>query len=160
MKKLGVAILGLGVVGGGTYKILTDNREYYRRTQKLDVTVECVLEKNKQRALDLGVEEEKIASSIEEVISNPNVDVVVEVIGGTEPARSFVLQALMLSFAISLNCQRLFARLRNKWIGYLLCYHAEPSQSKQVDYFSYKKSSTNPLGLRAFAVQKVSPYTW
>ena len=89
MKKLGVAILGLGVVGGGTYKILTDNREYYRRTQKLDVTVECVLEKNKQRALDLGVEEEKIASSIEEVISNPNVDVVVEVIGGTEPARSF-----------------------------------------------------------------------
>ncbi len=95
MKKLGVAILGMGVVGGGTYKILTDNREYFRRTQKLDITVECVLERNRQRALDLGVEEERIASSIEEVISNPNVDVVVEVIGGIEPARSFVLQALM-----------------------------------------------------------------
>ncbi len=95
MKKWGVAILGLGVVGGGTYKILTENKEYYKKTQKLDITVECVLERNKQRALDLGVEEEKIASSIEEVISNPNVDVVVEVIGGVEPARTFVLKALM-----------------------------------------------------------------
>lgn len=85
MKKLGVAILGLGVVGGGTYKILTDNKEYFKKTQKLDITVESVLERNKQRAVDLGIEEEKIASSIEEVISNPAVDVVVEVIGGIEP---------------------------------------------------------------------------
>lgn len=95
MKKLGVAILGLGVVGGGTYKILTDNREYYKKTQKLDITVECVLEKNKKRAEDLGVPSENVASSIEEVISNPNVDVVVEVIGGIEPARTFVMKALM-----------------------------------------------------------------
>lgn len=95
MKKLGVAILGLGVVGGGTYKILTDNKEYFKKTQKLDITVESVLERNKQRAVDLGIEEEKIASSIEEVISNPAVDVVVEVIGGIEPARTFVLKALM-----------------------------------------------------------------
>ena len=48
MKKAGVAILGLGVVGGGTYQILTEKREYFKKTQGVDLTVECVLEKNKE----------------------------------------------------------------------------------------------------------------
>ena len=43
MKKVGVAILGLGVVGGGTYKILTEHREFYQRTQNVDIEVENVL---------------------------------------------------------------------------------------------------------------------
>lgn len=94
MKKLGVAILGLGVVGGGTYKILTDNKEYFKKTQKLDITVETVLEKYVERAKALGIPDENVAGSIEEVVTNPNVDVVVEVIGGIEPARTFVLKAL------------------------------------------------------------------
>ena len=95
LKKAGVAILGLGVVGGGTYEILTKNREYFKKTQGVDVTVECVLEKNRDRAIALGVEESKIASSIEEVVSNPDVDIVVEVIGGTGVAKTFVMTALM-----------------------------------------------------------------
>ena len=82
MKKVGVAILGLGVVGGGTYEILTQNKETFKKIHGLDITVESVLEKNKERALSLGISEENIASSIEEVCSNPNVDIVVEVIGG------------------------------------------------------------------------------
>ena len=43
LKKAGVAILGLGVVGGGTYEILTKNREYFKKTQGVDITVEAVL---------------------------------------------------------------------------------------------------------------------
>ncbi len=94
MKRAGVAILGLGVVGGGTYKILTRHREFYRKTQNVDISVECVLVRNRQRALDLGVPEESIAGSIAEVIANPNVDIVVECIGGTEAAKDYVLAAL------------------------------------------------------------------
>ena len=45
LKKAGVAILGLGVVGGGTYEILTKNREYFKKTQGVDITVQAVLEK-------------------------------------------------------------------------------------------------------------------
>ena len=94
MKRAGVAILGLGVVGGGTYKILTEHREFYRRTQNVDISVESVLVRNKQRALDLGVPEENVAGSIAEVIANPNVDIVVECIGGVEAAKDYVLAAL------------------------------------------------------------------
>ena len=94
MKKVGVAILGLGVVGGGTYKILTEKREFYKKNHCVDVVVESVLELNRHRALDLGVEEAKICSNIAEICSNPEIDIVVEVIGGIEPAKSFVLAAL------------------------------------------------------------------
>lgn len=110
MKKVGVAILGLGVVGGGTYKILVDNKEYFKKTQDLDVTVENVLERSRERALSLGIEESKIASNIEEVVSNPNVDIVVEVIGGVEPAKTFVLKALMSGKSVVTSNKELFAK--------------------------------------------------
>ena len=65
MKKAGVAILGLGVVGGGTYQILTEKKEYFKKTQGVDLTVECVLEKNIDRAHQLGISDDKIAKSLE-----------------------------------------------------------------------------------------------
>lgn len=110
MKKAGVAILGLGVVGGGTYQILTEKKEYFKKTQDVDLTVECVLELNKERALSLGVEESRIASSIEEVVTNPNVDIVVEVIGGTGVAKAFVLKALMSGKTVVTSNKELFAK--------------------------------------------------
>ena len=110
LKKAGVAILGLGVVGGGTYQILTEKREYFKKTQGVDLTVEAVLELNKERALSLGVEESKIASSIEEVVSNPNVDIVVEVIGGTGVAKTFVTKALMSGKTVVTSNKELFAK--------------------------------------------------
>jgi len=110
MKKVGVAILGLGVVGGGTYKILTDNKEYFKKTQGVDVTVETALEKNVERAIALGLDRSAIASSIEEVITNPNVDIVVEVMGGVEPARTFVLKALMSGKTVVTSNKELFAK--------------------------------------------------
>ncbi len=110
MKKVGVAILGLGVVGGGTYKILTDNKEYFKKTQGLDVTVETVLEKNVDRAVSMGIDRSAVASSIEEVVSNPNVDIVVEVIGGIEPAKTFVLMALLSGKTVVTSNKELFAK--------------------------------------------------
>lgn len=110
MKKVGVAILGLGVVGGGTYEILTNNKSYFKKTQGLDVTVENVLEKNKERALSLGIPESVIAVNIEEIISNPNVDIVVEVIGGIEPAKTFVIKALKSGKTVVTSNKELFAK--------------------------------------------------
>ena len=110
MKKVGVAILGLGVVGGGVYKILTEKKEYFKKTQNLDITVETALEKNIDRALALGLDRSSVAANIEEVVSNPNVDIVVEVMGGTEPARTFVLKALMSGKSVVTSNKELFAK--------------------------------------------------
>ena len=101
---------GWGVVGSGTYKILRDHRDFYRRTQHVDIVVENVLEINKQRALDLGIEESRIADNIAQIVSNPAVDIVVEVIGGVEPARSFVLAALHSGKTVVTSNKELFCK--------------------------------------------------
>ena len=110
MRKVGVAILGLGVVGGGTYKMLTEHRELYQKTQGIDLVVENVLERNRERALSLGVPENKIAANIAEICSNPDVDIVVEVMGGVEPAKSFVLSALNAGKSVVTSNKELFCK--------------------------------------------------
>lgn len=110
MKKVGVAILGLGVVGGGTYKMLTEHKEFYQKTQGIDLVVENVLELNKQKALALGVQENKIASNIAEICSNPDVDIVIEVMGGVEPAKTFVLSALNAGKSVVTSNKELFCK--------------------------------------------------
>lgn len=110
MKKVGVAILGLGVVGGGTYKILTDNREYFKKSQEVDVSVESVLEKNSERVKALGIDSSIVAKNIEEVVSNPAVDIVVEVMGGTTFAKDFVLKALKSGKTVVTSNKELFAK--------------------------------------------------
>lgn len=114
MKKVGVAILGLGVVGGGTYKMLCDHREIYKKVHGVDISVESVLELRKERALALGVEENKIASNIAEVCSNPEVDIVVEVMGGVEPAKTFVLAALNAGKSVVTSNKELYCKFSHE----------------------------------------------
>ena len=89
MKKIGVAILGLGAHGGGTYQILTRNRELYQKTQSVDIEVMCVLEKEGARLQELKVPEDKIAGNIAEVIGNPDVNIVIDCIGDTSLAKEY-----------------------------------------------------------------------
>lgn len=94
VKKVGVAILGLGVVGGGTYQTLVEHHDFYLKTQQVDITVEMVLDRALDRLAQLGVPQEIIAKNIEEVLANPNVDIVIETIGGIGVAKDFVTAAL------------------------------------------------------------------
>ncbi|MCL1901088.1 MAG: homoserine dehydrogenase [Firmicutes bacterium] len=94
MKKCGVAILGLGTVGFGTYQIIENNKAHIKKTQKIDLSVESVLEINKQRIIDCKVPQDICYTKIEDIISNSSVDIVVETIGGIEPAKTLILSAL------------------------------------------------------------------
>ncbi|HEY8389528.1 MAG TPA: homoserine dehydrogenase [Clostridia bacterium] len=94
MKKIGVAILGLGTVGGGTYRILNENHDSIACKENLDIQVIKVLEKTVENALKKGVPADKVASNIDEIASNPDIDVVVETIGGIEPAKTFISKCL------------------------------------------------------------------
>ncbi len=110
MKKIGVAILGLGVVGGGTYQILEKHREFYQKTQNVDIEVVSVLEMNRARTESLGVPEEKIAANIAEVVCNPDVNVIVECIGGTAAAKEYTLAALNVGRTVVTSNKELYAK--------------------------------------------------
>lgn len=110
MKKIGVALLGLGTVGGGTYEILTKNREYFKRTQNIDIEVKQVLEKNTKRCEELGVDMSIVSTDIDAVVNNPEIQIVAEVFGGIEPARSFLIKALEAGKSIVTANKELFSK--------------------------------------------------
>lgn len=110
MKKVGVAILGLGIVGGGTYEILTKHREFYKKNHGVDIVVENALERNTERISSLGIDENIVASGIAEICSNPEVDIVVEAMGGIEPARSFVIAALNAGKSVVTSNKELYCK--------------------------------------------------
>ena len=78
MKKIGVALLGLGVVGGGTYRILTAQREFIRQNDGIDIEIKCVLEKNLERC------KESIVTANKEMFSKnwPELEAAAEKGGG------------------------------------------------------------------------------
>lgn len=94
MKKVNIAILGLGTVGGGTYEILTTNKEKIQRADDLDINVKYVLDKSSERMDYYKIPDSSRAKSLDEIVADKDVSLVVEVIGGVEPAKTFILACL------------------------------------------------------------------
>lgn len=114
MKKVGVAILGIGVVGGATYKTFVEHHDFYLKTQQVDITVEAVLDRNVERLKLLGIQEDHIAKNIEEIIANPNVDIVIETIGGIGVAKEFVIKALRAAKTVVTSNKELICKFSHE----------------------------------------------
>ena len=88
--KLG--ILGLGTVGTGTVQLLQDSAGRHPLLQEIEIYRVGVRSLDKPRAVELSTE--VLTTDLESIINDPAVDIVVEVMGGLEPARSLILKAL------------------------------------------------------------------
>lgn len=88
-----VGLLGCGTVGGGVVKLLEQNQEVIAQRVGQEVVITKILELDRAKVYDLGLSDEVIAGSIDEVLSD-EVDIVIELIGGIEPAKTYILQAL------------------------------------------------------------------
>ncbi|MGJ8619681.1 MAG: homoserine dehydrogenase [Methylophilaceae bacterium] len=94
MKQLNVGILGLGTVGGGTYTVLTRNAEEITRRTGVQIKVIQVADKNIERAKALTNGETNVTDDAFNVVNNPAIDVVVELIGGYTIAKDLILKAI------------------------------------------------------------------
>jgi len=94
LKQLKVGILGLGTVGGGTYTVLTRNAAEITRRSGVEIKVVQVADKNLQHAKALVAGDIEVTDDAFTVVNNPNVDVVVELIGGYTLSKDLVLQAI------------------------------------------------------------------
>ena len=90
--KVGVGLLGLGTVGGGVASILQSPGERHPLVNELELIRVAVRDLSRPRPVVL--DESLLTTDPSAVIQDPSVDVVVEVIGGLEPARSLILQAI------------------------------------------------------------------
>lgn len=94
MKPLGVGILGLGTVGSGVARLLIEQHERIERRAGRSVRIVAAAVRDADRARGLSDAAFPIITQPNKVVHDPAVDVVVELIGGTEPARSLTLDAL------------------------------------------------------------------
>jgi len=93
-KVLSVGILGLGTVGGGTYKVLTRNAEEITRRSGVQIKVIQVADRNIEHAKANVAAEVAVTDDAFAVVNNPAVDVVVELIGGYTLSKDLVLKAI------------------------------------------------------------------
>ncbi len=94
MKPIHVGLLGLGTVGSGTIEVLRRNREEISRRAGREIVVKVAGARDltKERAVSLeGIE---VAGRAGEIVARPDVDIVVELIGGEADARELVLKAI------------------------------------------------------------------
>jgi homoserine dehydrogenase len=93
-REIGVGLIGVGVVGGGVARALMERRDYFARQVGAPLTLRRAVVRDlaKPRSVDLpaGV----LTASVQEVLEDPAIDIIVEVIGGEEPAGSYIRQAL------------------------------------------------------------------
>jgi homoserine dehydrogenase len=94
MKPIQVGLLGLGTVGRGTFEVLGRNQEEITRRAGRGIEVAAVAVRDVKRAREFVGSQLPLTSNAEDIVRHPNIDIVVELIGGYEPARSLVLEAI------------------------------------------------------------------
>lgn len=94
MRKVRVGLIGLGTVGSGVVEILRRHGEHFAARAGVDIELARFVDISKERAAALGLPEGSFTSDFADVINDPEIDVIVELIGGTGVARDVVLGAL------------------------------------------------------------------
>ncbi|MEF8750417.1 MAG: homoserine dehydrogenase [Candidatus Accumulibacter propinquus] len=94
MKPINVGLLGIGTVGGGTYSVLKRNAEEITRRAGRPIQISIVADKDLERIRQLTGGACRMSDDAFAVVSDPEVDIVVELIGGYGVARDLVLQAI------------------------------------------------------------------
>jgi len=94
MKPINVGLLGIGTVGGGAWTVLARNREEISRRAGRDIRLSVVADKETAKAKKLTGGKARVTADAFEAVRDPDIDIVIELIGGTTTARELVLAAV------------------------------------------------------------------
>jgi homoserine dehydrogenase len=94
MKPIQVGLLGMGTVGSGTFNVLRRNQEEIQRRAGRGIEITMVADLDVDKAQALVGPQVKVVSDARQIIANPEIDIVVELIGGYGIAKSLVMEAI------------------------------------------------------------------
>src|SRR5215470_13919446 len=94
MREIGVGLLGLGNVGSGVVKLLTDNAQAIEARLGARVVVRKIAVQKAEKRRLVEVEKKLLTTDAAAVIADPGVEIIVELVGGDDPARSYLLRAI------------------------------------------------------------------
>ncbi|MDQ3031488.1 MAG: homoserine dehydrogenase [Myxococcota bacterium] len=89
-----IGLLGCGVVGQGVLRTIAARRESLTRRLGAPIEIRAIVARDPDKARDACVPRELLTSDPERVLGDPDIDVVVEVMGGLEPAGSYLVRAI------------------------------------------------------------------
>ncbi|MDY6796703.1 MAG: homoserine dehydrogenase [Actinomycetota bacterium] len=94
MRKVCLGQIGCGTVGSGVLRILRDNRELIGRRTGCDIVIKRIAVGDLDDPRHVEVPDEMLTTDVREIFDDPEVEILVEVMGGIESARAFILQAI------------------------------------------------------------------
>jgi homoserine dehydrogenase len=94
MKSIQVGLLGIGVVGAGTFNVLQRNQEEIQRRAGRGIAITMVADLDVARAKSIVGDGVQVVADARAVIANPEIDIVIELIGGYGIAKTLVLEAI------------------------------------------------------------------
>ncbi|MEY3944630.1 MAG: hypothetical protein RL697_643, partial [Pseudomonadota bacterium] len=94
MKPIQVGLIGIGTVGGGVFEVLRRNQQEIKRRAGRGIEVTMVSRRDQAKARAMVGEDAKVVADPRDIIRNPDIDIVVELIGGYTLARELVLEAI------------------------------------------------------------------
>jgi homoserine dehydrogenase len=94
MKRIKIGLIGFGKIGSGVVSALNSKRSFIKEKSSLDITVARICDKDLKAKRPVKVSKTVMTKSIAKVLYDPEIDVVVELIGGILPAKDIIMEAL------------------------------------------------------------------
>ncbi|MGB6282743.1 MAG: homoserine dehydrogenase, partial [Syntrophobacteria bacterium] len=94
MKEIQVGLIGLGTVGCGLVKVLEDNSEMLKERLGVPLRLKRVVDIDLESPRPVSLPRKILSTQVEDILADEEIRIVVELIGGMEPAKTFLLEAM------------------------------------------------------------------
>lgn len=91
---INVGIIGFGTVGSGTVRILLENRDVLKERLGFEINLKKIATRNVSKERGVKVSEGVLTADVNDVLNDPDIHIVAELVGGITPAKDFILQAI------------------------------------------------------------------
>ena len=94
MQKINIGLIGFGTIGTGVVKVLKENAKVIQERLGAEIVLKRIADKDISRDRGVDVDKSVLTTDAQDIIDDPSIPIVIELVGGIEPAKTFILKAL------------------------------------------------------------------